>query len=259
MGMRSIGHVIEKIGSLADYDGLFEEAFESKSVDLVTIGQALASYNRVLVSGNSPFDRWYYGKEDKAISTQAKRGFELFTGKAQCSTCHTVNEDSALFTDNQLHNVGLGFFRSMSLAKPETETMLAAPGLYLDIMQSFRKVVGQDPLPDVGYYEITLNPDDRWKYRTPSLRNIAITGPYMHDGTINSLDEVIALYNQGGINHNEVGTANETLSPLIKPLGLTEQESLDLVAFLNTLTGDNVAELISDAFATPVGDTIASD
>jgi len=257
MAMPSIGQVIKRIKNLPDYQGLFEIAFDGHQANPVTIGQALASYNRVLVSGNSPFDRWYYGKEEQAISTQAIRGFDLFKGKAQCITCHSIGENSALFTDNKLHNVGLGFIRSMTIASPEQETMLVAPGLYMKVSQSFRKTVGLTPLPDVGQYEITQNPDDRWKYRTPSLRNVALTGPYMHDGTMHSLKEVIAFYNQGGISHNENGFPNVTQSPLIKPLALTEQESDDLVAFLNTLNGDNIAELISDAFATPVGDTIS--
>ena len=257
MAMTSIGHVIAKISKLPDYQGLFEQAFDGQPAGIETVGQALASYNRVLVSGNSPFDRWYYAEEPNAISDQAKQGFKLFTGKALCSTCHSIGKDAALFTDNKLHNVGLGFFRSMSVAKPEKETMLVAPGLYLDVVQSFRNTVGLKPLPDVGYYEVTQNPDDRWKYRTPSLRNVALTAPYMHDGSINDLESVIALYNQGGFSQNEKGTLNKTQSHIIKPLGLTEQESKELVAFLNTLNGDNVAELISDAFATPVGDTIS--
>lgn len=256
MAMPAVGRVIDKIEGLPDYQGLFEQAFNGQQADAVTIGQAIASYNRVLVSGNSPFDRWYYGKEDNAISDPAIRGFDLFKGKAQCVSCHTIGEQSALFTDNKLHNVGLGFIRSMSVEQPEKETMLVAPGLYMDIAKSFRDTVALTPLPDVGYYEITQHPDDRWKYRTPTLRNVALTAPYMHDGTMHDLETVIAFYNQGGISQNENGSPNVTQSPLIKPLGLTELESNDLVAFLNTLNGDNMAELISDAFATPVGDTI---
>jgi len=255
MAMPAMGRVIDRIESLPDYQGLFEQTFDGRQANAVTIGQALANYNRVLVSGNSPFDRWYYGKEDKAIPEPAIRGFELFKGKAQCINCHSVGEQSALFTDNKLHNVGLGFIRSMGADDPEKETMLVAPGLYMDIAKSFRDTVAATPLPDVGYYEITQNPDDRWKYRTPSLRNVALTAPYMHDGSMHDLTTVIAFYNQGGISQNENGVPNVTQSPLIKPLGLTEQESSDLVAFLNTLNGDNMAELISDAFATPVGDT----
>jgi cytochrome c peroxidase len=85
-----------------------------------------------------------------------------------------------------------------------------------------------------------------WKYKTPSLRNIALTAPYMHNGSLSSLEEVIRFYNQGGV-------GNETLDPLIKPLNLTETEIGELVAFLHALTGSNVSELVADAYAAPVG------
>ncbi len=255
MAMPSIGIVIDRIRSLPDYVGLFEQAFDGKKANQLTIGQALASYNRVLVSGNSPFDRWYFGNETDAISEQAIRGFDLFKGKAQCITCHTMDKDFAFFTDNKLHNVGLGFIRTMG-AQPEEQTMLVAPGLYMNIAKSFRDTVALAPLPDVGYYEITQHPDDRWKYRTPTLRNVALTAPYMHDGSMHELKTVVEFYNQGGVSESENGVPNVTQSPLIKPLGLTEQEMEDIVAFLNTLNGDNIAEVISDAFAVPVGDTV---
>ena len=98
----------------------------------------------------------------------------------------------------------------------------------------------------MGQYEITGEPVDRWKFKTPTLRNVALTAPYMHDGSISSLQDVIRFYNQGGID-------NELLDPLIKPLNLTEQQINDLVSFLNSLTGDNIDEIIADAFAAPVG------
>jgi len=258
MAMTSIGQAIEKIRGIPDYKGLFEAAFNGQQADLMTIGQAIASYERVLVSGNSPFDRWYYAKEDKAISQEAKRGFDLFTGKANCVACHSVGEKTALFTDNSLHNTGLGFIVAMG-KDPETERMLIAPGIYVDVKSSIKKNYGKAPQGDTGYYEVTQDPDDRWKYRTSSLRNIALTAPYMHDGSMSDLESVISYYNKGGFLDNGSGFPNVTQSPLIKPLGLSEVESSDLLAFLNTLTGDNIEEVISDAFATPVGDTNYDD
>jgi len=252
MGMTSIGQVIEKVQGLSDYDGLFEEAFDGQKADIQTIAQAIASYERVLVSGNSDFDRWYFAKETDAISEQAKRGFELFSGKANCIACHSVGEETALFTDNKLHNTGLGFQIAMG-KEPETKRMLIAPGVYVDIKTSVINNFATK-LGDLGYYEVTQNPDDRWKYRTSSLRNIALTAPYMHNGSMLDLESVVAYYNQGGFPKNENNFPNVTQSPIIKPLGLTEAESDDLVAFLKTLTGDNVEDIISDAFATPVGD-----
>lgn len=254
MAMTSMGHVIQKIKSMPDYEGLFEAAFDGTGPNIMTLGKAFASYQRVLVSGNSPFDQWYFGKEENAISEQAIRGFDIFKGKGQCITCHTVGEKTALFTDNLMHNTGLGFKRSMG-KEPDKKRMLIAPGTYAYVRKAARDEVGHPPMPDVGFYEVTQNPDDRWKYRTPSLRNVALTAPYMHDGSMLNLGDVIAFYNQGGMLKNESNVPNVTQSPLIQPLGLTEGEIEDLIAFLNTLTGDNVAEIISDAFATPVGDT----
>lgn len=254
MAMTSMGQVIQKVKNMPDYKGMFEAAFDGKAADIVTMGKALASYQRVLVSGNSPFDRWFYGKEAHAISPAAIRGFDTFKGKGQCITCHSVGEKSALFTDNMLHNTGLGFKRTM-VEEPDKERMLIAPGTYAYVLKSKKALVGHPAMPDVGFYEVTQNPDDRWKYRTPSLRNVALTAPYMHDGSMLNLREVIALYNQGGVLKNESGFPNVTQSPMIKPLGLKEGEIDDLVTFLRTLTGDNIAEVISDAFATPVGDT----
>jgi cytochrome c peroxidase len=106
----------------------------------------------------------------------------------------------------------------------------------------------EPPPGDLGLYEITEDPADRWKYRTPALRNIALTAPYMHNGSIGSLEEVIAFYNDGGIE-------NELLDPLLRPLNLSEVESGQLLQFLNALTGDNVDALVADAFAVPVGNT----
>ncbi|NQZ54340.1 MAG: SCO family protein [Piscirickettsiaceae bacterium] len=247
MAMPSIGKVIEKIEGMSDYNGLFEQAFDGKKTSVVTIGQALASYQRVLVSGNSDFDRWHYGKEQNAISETAQRGFNLFRGKAQCIACHTVSEKHALFTDNQLHNTGLGWNVSMG-KEPESERILIAPGHYISVKYATKIKAGYKPVSDLGYYEITQDPADRWRYRTPSLRNIALTAPYMHDGSLNNLEQVVEFYNQGGF-------ANETQSPLIKPLNLSQTEMSELIDFLKTLTGSNVADLIADAFTAPVGDT----
>jgi cytochrome c peroxidase len=104
----------------------------------------------------------------------------------------------------------------------------------------------ETPPGDLGLYEITEDPDDRWKYRTPTLRNIALTAPYMHDGSLSTLEDVLEFYNHGGIE-------NELLDPLLRPLDLDHQEIRQLAAFLNGLTGDNVDALVADAFAVPVG------
>tara|TARA_R110000787_G_scaffold55239_2_gene127652 strand:+ start:17510 stop:19525 length:2016 start_codon:yes stop_codon:yes gene_type:complete len=246
MAIPSFSTVIEKLKKLKDYEGQFEEAFDGEEAGIETIPAAIASYERTLVSGNSKFDRWYFGDEKKAMSESAIRGFNLFTGKAQCISCHTIASDHALFTDNSLHNTGIGWHRSMK-KDSETTRVQVAPGRYLDVKKEIINSVGHLPLGDLGLYELTQNPDDRWKYRTPILRNVALTAPYMHDGSLATLKEVVEFYNQGGFE-------NETQSELINPLNLSPIEIEDLVEFLKSLNGDNVAEIISDSFATPIGD-----
>ncbi len=247
MANPSPGYLVNKIRSIPGYSKLFSQAFDGASATMTNIGDALAAYQRSLRSANSNFDRWYFQGDEKAVSSTAKKGFSLFKGKAACSGCHLVEQGYALFTDHSLHNTGIGYNRSMS-RRPPTRKVLVAPGNWLEVDMTSIEGSFEAPPNDLGYYEISENPDDRWKYKTPSLRNIALTAPYMHDGSLSTLEEVIEFYDRGGIK-------NQLLDPLIKPLGLTPPEKSQLVAFLRSLTGDNVDQLISDAFAAPVGNT----
>ena len=251
MANPSIGAVLSKLRGLRDYDGLFEAAFDGRGPGMETIGAAIASYERTLLSANSAFDRWLYGKQEDALSPQAQRGYRIFSGKGLCTACHLIGEKSALFIDNKLHNTGIGWYSAMAPAA-EDQRVLIAPGVYATIPADKIAMVGHPELSDVGLYEITQDPNDRWRYKTPSLRNVALTAPYMHDGSLLTLADVVAFYNQGG-------QPNELLDPLIQPLNLSAEEQADLVAFLESLTGDNVNELVADAFAAPVGDLMAND
>jgi len=246
MANPSVGFVVDKLKRLDDYRGGFEKAF-GRGPSMETVGQAIASYERMLISGNSPFDRWHYGKQPNALSEAAQHGFKLFAGKAGCSQCHTIGSESALLTDQQLHNTGLGYRESMR-KQPEKQRVQVAPGITFDLDATLIAQVAEPKPSDLGLYEITQNPADRWKYKTPSLRNITLTAPYMHNGTFVTLKEVVDFYNLGGV-------PNETLDPMIQPLGLSEGEVDALVEFLNSLTGDNVETLVLDAYAAPVGDT----
>ncbi|MCX7089318.1 MAG: SCO family protein [Methylococcales bacterium] len=245
MANPSIGHVIEKIQQHADYNGLFEAAFNHPA-SMETVGMALASYQRTLNAADAPFDRWHYGKAADSISPAAQRGYALFTGKAGCSNCHTISEQEALFTDQQLHNTGIGYAQSMAKT-PETNSVQIAPGVFTTITTAALQSVAETKASDLGQYEITQNPAHRWRYKTPTLRNISLTAPYMHNGSLAQLRDVVVFYNQGGV-------VNENLDPLIKPLHLQPQEIDDVVAFLQTLTGSNVSSLVADAFAAPIGD-----
>jgi len=130
----------------------------------------------------------------------------------------------------------------------KTQRVQVAPGVYVDVAATLITTVAETKPNDLGRYEVTQKPEDLWKYKTPSLRNVSLTAPYMHNGTFATLQQVVEFYNRGGI-------ANENLDPLIKPLNLTALEIADLTAFLESLTGDNVKELVADAFAAPIGDT----
>jgi cytochrome c peroxidase len=123
-----------------------------------------------------------------------------------------------------------------------------APGIAINVDSQALKSVAENKANDLGFYEISQNPADRWAYKTPTLRNVALSAPYMHNGSLARLEDVVRFYNQGGV-------ANENLSRLIKPLGLSDSEISDLVAFLQSLTGSNVDKLVADGFAAPVGDS----
>jgi cytochrome c peroxidase len=245
MNNPSIGYVIETILNAGDYAGLFQQAFGGP-VTMRRLGEALAQYERTLISGNSRFDRWLYANESLALNSSETLGYQLFTGKGGCSSCHLIQKDHALFTDQQAHNTGIGYRDSMLQPSREVAVQLA-PGITANIDQARIASVGGAKVNDVGLYEVTLNPADRWKYRTPGLRNVALTAPYMHNGELLTLEAVVDFYNRGGI-------ANELLSPLVKPLDLVADERAALVDFLKSLTGKNVKILVSDAFAVPIGD-----
>jgi len=246
MGNPGIDMVIEKIQRQPDYDGLFAAAFGGTGPTMESIGMAIASYERLLVSGNSPFDRWYYGGMEKALSEGAKRGYKLFTGKANCAKCHTVGDQYALFTDDSFHNTGLGWQVAQG-GSPASYQVQLAPGVKVEVPSRIIDKVGEPFPSDLGRYEVTQDPADRWRYKTPTLRNVALTAPYMHHGVFSTLQEVVAFYDRGGI-------SNPLLDPRIRPLNLNSQEREDLVAFLLALTGDNVEILVRDAFAAPIGD-----
>jgi cytochrome c peroxidase len=244
MGNPSIGYVIERIRAFADYAGMFEGAFDGQSVSAERIGAALASYQRTLAAGGSPFDRWRYGGEAEALDARSRAGFAVFTGKGRCATCHLVGERNALFTDHGFHNTGVGWRRS-SGGTARTRVQLA-PGVHAELERRTLESFSEAPATDLGRYEITLDPKDRWAYRTPSLRNVALTAPYMHDGSLPSLETVVEFYDRGGIDNPEK-------SPLLAPLGLSAAERAALVAFLRSLTGSGIEALVAHARATPAG------
>ena len=194
-----MGHSLEglerAVASDAELVALFKQAYGPRvriTVDLVS--KVLASYERTLVSGNSPFDRAIFGNQPDALSPAARRGLAVFTdaAKGNCAVCHTIDEHQALFTDHKFHNLGVG-------VSPSGE------------------------LTDLG--------KEGGKFRTPILRNVALTAPYMHDGSLKTLKEVVDFYVGGG-------NSNPGLDREIKALNLTKPQREDLVTFLESLTGE---------------------
>ncbi len=217
MANPSVGFVVQKIKWFDDYAGLFEKAF-GKGPSADRIGEALAVYQRTLLAGASRFDRWYFGGDKSALSTLEIEGFKLFTGRAKCALCHQIGEKNAIFTDNAFHDIGHGWEREKKrLDNPQNTSER-----------------------DLGRFEVTQNPYDRWRYRTPTLRNIELTAPYMHDGAFKTLENVIDFYDKGGKPHPGQDVR------IIK-LNLTDRERQALVAFLKSLTGNNIDELIAEA------------
>lgn len=200
MGMTHEG-VVERIIADAPYKAEFDKAFGPGPVTYEKVAKAIASFERTIISGNSPFDRYQYGGDKKAMSAAAIRGLEVFRNpaKGNCATCHTIAEKYALFTDNKFHNLGVGMN-----AKGE--------------------------LSDLGRFDQTKNDADRGAFKTPSLRNVALSAPYMHDGSHKTLKEVVDFYIGGG-------NSNEHLDKEIKTLKLSKQQRDELVTFMEALTG----------------------
>jgi cytochrome c peroxidase len=225
----SVGWVLAKVRALPDYPALFEEAYPGQGITMETIGAAIAAYERTLLSADSRFDRWRYGGEQDALSPQERLGFELFTGKAGCAICHQIGPRSALFTDGKFHDTGLGYAHTMGLDNKDVDIRLAEGNLTRRSQKDLQ-AISSPSANDLGRFEVTQDPKDRWAFKTPGLRNVGLTAPYMHDGSITTLKEIVEYYDRGG-------DYSPNKSAFIKPLNLSEEEKEALVAFLRSLTG----------------------
>jgi cytochrome c peroxidase len=236
MGNPSMGYVIDKVRRLPGYQEQFQEAFGA-DVSVATLGKAIAAYERTLISGNSPFDRWYFGRDKTAVSDEVQSGFKIFTGRGQCSTCHSVSKEGALFTGQGFHNTGVAQLKLIPEKKIKVDL---GGGLIVHLPRTQIDEILLPPSKDLGRYEITLDPTDLWRYKTPSLRNVALTAPYMHNGVLLTLEEVIDYYDRGG-------TGAEGQDPRVSPLHLKPEEKRALLALLQSFTGDNVAVLAQES------------
>ncbi len=187
----TLENVVRKLNAVPGYRSRFRQVFGT-DVTSDGVAKAIASFERTIVTGPAPYDRYQAG-EKGAMSAAAVRGLALFNGKARCAACHGGD----VFSDQSFHNLGVGMTK---------------------------------PNPDLGRFVVTKQPADRGRFKTPTLRNVALTWPYLHDGSERTLAGVIALYDRGGV-------PNPNLDPLMQPLHLTAGERADLVAFLGALTG----------------------
>lgn len=217
------------------FDKVFDVAADQITMDHVMM--AIASFERTLISGNSPFDRWYFAGEEDAISEAAKRGFDVFLEQGRCVSCHTIEQDHALFTDHKFHNIGIGIGAIDARVPELAGAFLAAKrsGAGVDAA-----VLTDVDTSHLGRFVVTEHVADVGGFKTSTLRNIAVTAPYMHDGSIATLREVVEHYNNGGVTPAD-GPLTPYLSGGIRPLELTEQQIDDLVAFMETLTSPEYA------------------
>lgn len=193
-----------------------------RPITIELISRAIASYEKTLLAGDSPFDKFIYGNHYTALSESAQRGLSLFKGRAGCASCHTIETRSALFSDEQYHVSPVG------LPPAVTDNLPSLSRLVVDASRNQgelnKLIITYPKIAVLGRFAVTLDPSDIGKFKTPSLRNVAITAPYMHDGSVTTLEKAIELelYRRG--------------DALKYPIILTVEERKDLLAFLSSLT-----------------------
>lgn len=225
-GLGSHDEVLARVRADAAHAAGFRAAFGAapEAIRMEHVAKALAAFQRTLLAGDSPFDRYRYLADPGALSAAQVRGLGLFTGRAGCAACHTIGEKDALFTDNAFHSIGIARTRSRpGLAGRAAHLVGLSPS------ERDRSIITDPEVADLGRFAVTLKPPDIGRFRTPSLRNVALTAPYMHDGSVPALGEAVEreVYYRG----LESG----------RPLILTPREKADLVAFLEALTSHGLA------------------
>jgi cytochrome c peroxidase len=225
MGEQTHEQIVKRLRDLPDYVAEFQRVFNAP-LTIERVGQAIAAYERTLVAGEAPLDRYLAG-DQRALSEAAQRGFVLFRGQARCTRCHTFTERLPFFTDFDYHNTGVAA-RHPAFARLAKEALSIAeqPNAKALIDKLALREGGQE----LGRMLVSYQILDLGSYRTPSLRNIALTAPYFHDGSAKTLADVVRFYNEGGKD-------NPNLHWDLLPLDLAEDAQRDLVAFLESLTG----------------------
>lgn len=229
MGHSTLEAALAAIADDPGYRELFRQAYGSEP-NIEDLAHAIAAFERTLVFLDSPFDRFLAGDED-AISEQARRGWELFNGKARCVSCHMLNQSQPIGTDNRFHNIGVSA-RTQNFEQLATRALELLEGKGVDAVD---QLAIQTDLSELGRFMVTKHRSDIGAFKTEQLRNVGITAPYMHDGSMRTLWDVMDHYNRGG-------EPNPYLDGGIEPLNLSESEINAVVAFLFTLTDERFAE-----------------
>jgi cytochrome c peroxidase len=233
MGHPNLDAAVAQIASVEEYQQAFQRVF-GRPLNGPDLLRAIASYERTQLSFDSPFDRFIAG-DNNAIDASAKRGWELFNTQARCNKCHALTDtqrDVTVFTDNDFHNIGIGIIRHDVVALARKAERLIKSG---DTTAIDRAAIQTD-MSALGRFLITKKEKDIASFKTPDIRNVLLTAPYFHDGSQETLWDVIDHYNKGD------GLQNPYLDEDIQPLALTENDIDDLVAFLVSLTSANYKE-----------------
>jgi len=245
MGLKDHQPILDIVRSDPEYVKAFEEVFgaSGEAITMDEVTKAIAAFERIQIAGDSPFDRWYYGGEANALTEQQVRGFDLFINQGRCVSCHIIEQTQALFTDNRFHNIGVGINNIQ-----EDVPKLAGNFLEADMTLSEVdvEVLSDARTSELGRFAISHGFDDLGSFKTSTLRNIAVTAPYMHDGSVATLRDAVVHYNNGGVT-NEGDPVNDFLSGGIRPLNLDDDQIDDLVAFLEALTSPQFEELAKAA------------
>jgi cytochrome c peroxidase len=228
-----------------EYVKAFASVFGKKgvAVTMKEVSAAIAAFERTQLAGNSPFDKYFYGAQPDALNATQKRGFDLFVNKGRCVSCHVIEQTQALFTDNRFHNVGVGINEIQAEVPVLAGEFLKAKATLAEVD---RKVLADKRTSELGRFAVDRTFEGLGAFKTSTLRNIAVTPPYMHDGSLATLKDVVVHYNNGGVT-KEADPVNDFLSGGIRPLGLTDAEIDDLVSFLEALTSPEYAALPSGA------------
>jgi cytochrome c peroxidase len=233
MGQPNLETAVSRVGAIDEYQHAFSRVF-GRPINGVDLVRALASYERTLASFDAPFDRFIAG-DTHAIDASARRGWELFNTRARCNKCHALTEttrDVTLFTDNDFHNIAVGIIRHnvAALARRAEQSVHSSDAGEVD------RAALQTDLTALGRFLVTKKEPDTASFKTPGLRNVLMTGPYFHDGSQETLWDVMDHYNKGD------GLQNPWLDEDIQPLALAENEIDDVVAFLASLTSDDYSK-----------------